>query len=82
MLKLKNIEKKDNWISADYYPEDWKEHGSVAINCLDTDDYSVQLSPKDEKEYSSYPYAVNALNALRDMVEDERELKDATIMTY
>lgn len=82
MLKLKNVEKKDNWIYAEYYPEDWNEYGSVSVNSLNIDDYSVELSPKDEKEYSDYPYAVNALNALRDMAEGKREIEDCTIMWY
>ena len=80
MLKLKNVEKKNNWIYAEYYPEDWNEYGSVSVNSLNIDDYSVELSPKDEKEYSAYPYAVNALNALRDMAEGKREIKDCTII--
>ena len=82
MLKLKNVEKKNIWIYAEYHPEDWNEYGLVSINSLNVDDYSVKLSPKDEKEYSAYPYAVNALNALRDMVEGKREIKDCTIMWF
>lgn len=82
MLELKNVTKKDNWIYADYYPEDWGEKGEVALNCLNLDDYRVHLSPRDEKEYKAYPYAVEALNGLRDMAEGERDLEDCVIMWY
>lgn len=82
MLKLKNVKKDDNYISAEYWPEDWDEFGMVKVNIYDLDDYEVKLSPKDEKEYSALPYAINALNALRDMAEGKREIKDCTIMWY
>lgn len=82
MLNLRNVRKENNVISADYYPEDWGEFGTVSVNCNDLDDYEVNLSPKDKREYSGYPYAINALNALRDMVEGEREIKDCVVMWY
>lgn len=82
MLKLKNVIKKDNWIKAEYYPEDWEEFGIVSVNCLDLDDYKMKLSPIDEKEYSGYPYAIYALNGLRDMAEGKRKIKDCKIMWY
>lgn len=82
MLKLKNVKRIDNWIHADYYPEDWGEFGKVSVNCLDIRDYKMELSPTDEKEYSGYPYAIHALNGLRDMVEGKKEIKDCTIMWY
>lgn len=82
MLKLKNVIKKNNWITAEYYPEDWEEFGIVSVNCLELDDYKIKLSPTDEKEYSGYPYAIEALNGLRDMAEGKREIKDCKIMWY
>ncbi|MDU3688162.1 MAG: hypothetical protein E7G18_05695 [Anaerococcus hydrogenalis] len=82
MLNLKNVKKINNWIYADYYPEDWNEFGSVSVNCLNINDYEIKLSPTDEKEYSSYPYATQALNGLRDMVEGKKEIKDCKIMWY
>lgn len=82
MLHLRNVKKENNVISADYYPEDWGEFGTVSVNCNDLDDYEICLSPKDKREYSGYPYAVNALNALRDMAKGGRGIEDCVVMWY
>lgn len=82
MLMLKNIKKINNWICADYYPEDWNKFGRVSVNCADLADYKIKLSPTDEKEYGDYPYATEALNALRDMIKGKKEIKDCKIMWY
>lgn len=82
MVKLKNVTKKDDWLYADYYPKEWGRKGTITLNSLDLDDYRVHLSPKDEKEYKSYPYAAEALNGLRDMAEEKRGIQDCVIMWY
>jgi hypothetical protein len=82
MLYLKNVRKEDNRIIADYYPEDWNEHGTVSVNINDLDDFEMILSKTDEKEYSAYPYAIEALNGIRSMAEGEREIEDCIIMWH
>lgn len=82
MLLLKNVRKEKNRIYANYYPEDWGEFGTVSVNVKDMNDYEINLSNTDQKEYSDYPYAINALNALRDMAKGKREIKDCKIMWY
>ena len=82
MLSLKNVKKEKNRIYADYYPEDWEEYGSISVNCNDLNDYEIKLSPTDKKEYSANPYAINALNVIRNMAKGEKEIKDCTIMWY
>ena len=82
MLNLKNVRKEGNFIIADYYPEDWGEFGTVSVHCDDLDDFEMRLSPKDEREYRGYPYAVNALNALRAMAKGRREIEDCMVMWY
>lgn len=80
MLNLKNVRKEGNRVFADYYPENWGEFGTVSVSVDDFDDYTFILSDRDKKEYSAYPYAINALNALRRMIENGEELKDAMVM--
>ncbi len=82
MPYLKKVRREGNFIIADYYPKDWVGFGTVSVNCNDVDDYEISLSPKDKREYSGYPYAVNALNALRDMAEGGREIQDCLVMWY
>jgi hypothetical protein len=48
----------------------------------DLNDYEINLSKTDQKEYSGYPYAINALNALRNMAVGKQEIKDCKIMWY
>lgn len=82
MLYLKNVRKEKDRLHADYYPEDWGEFGSVSVKLNDLNDYILNLSEKDQVEYAAYPYAINALNALRDMVRGKREIKDCLVMWY
>ncbi len=82
MLYLKNVKRENDYMTADYYPEDWGEYGTVSVNYYNLDDYTIKLSPTDERQYKLYPYAINALNALRDMVEGKRDIKDCVVMWF
>lgn len=79
MLNLKNVRREDDWILADYVPEDWDEIGSIAVNVNNLDDYKI-IKSKSDYEFCSY--ATDALNAVRRMATGEEELSDKMVMTY
>lgn len=78
MLVLRQITKRDNIISANYYPENEKVSGRIEVD-LTTGKIS-SLEKAKGYEYSSAP--VHAKRALLQMAELETMPKEETIMWY
>lgn len=78
MLVLREITKKDNIISADYYPENSIEGGHIEVD-LSTEDICF-LEKAKGYEYSSAP--AHALNALLQMKTLETMPRERKIMWY
>lgn len=78
MLKLKNIEKKNCIISAEYDPENSGELGNISI---DVQDGSL-VESKASKMDSSFPIYLNhAVDALRKL-KDEKELPEEKLVMW
>lgn len=80
MIFLRNIRKDEYRIYGDYYPEDSKIlFGTVSVNLNDLDDYTINESGY-ERDFNNHK--AHAINALRDIIEGKREMKDTQIMWY
>ncbi len=79
MVRLKNIKREGNIISADYYPESTNERGFVAvdINTLEM----VECIETSEDEVLGWYYHFTKV-ALIEMCNDEKPPKERTVMWY
>ena len=68
MLVLRNINKKDNIIEADFYPEDGKEYGHIKVDLITGKYISLDLAKG--YEHSTCPsHAKRELIAMAKMEE-------------
>ena len=79
MLRLKNIEKNDDRISAEYDPEDSGEFGYVSISA----ETGTILDSKPSTMDQTFPIYLNhAADALKKLVDSKELPKEKTIMWY
>ena len=79
MLKLKNISKNNNIISADYYPENSSEIGKICIDINSGEIMEKQLTTYDE----IFPlYFDHAVSYLKNISKLDNYPKEKLVMWY
>lgn len=82
MIKLINIKRSDNFIEADYLPEDSKERGYVKVD-TQTKEIIESRHSKYEEPYEKYSECrIMAARGLRELIEAKTIPEEKIIMWY
>ena len=78
MVTLRNIERRDGILSADYFPEDREDSGRISIRESDGEEVEYIQAPTDSVGKFHGPVAYG----LKQLVGVEKLPKEKTIMWY
>lgn len=79
MVTLVKLKKTDEYIEANYVPEDTQEEGCIKMRLSDGEVVERQLTPSDELMKW---YFIHARNELRRIIEEGSEPERRVVMWY
>lgn len=79
MLKLRNLKRNQAIIESDFYPEDGKQAGHIAVNTT-TGEVISKVMPKGYED--TFGYTAHAFRALLKLAENEILPSEYTVMWY
>lgn len=82
MLNLENVKRKDNIITAEYYPEGNKADKGFIEYDITKNKVSNYVYSERDKETEMHSYFKKAVNAIEDMIEENNIQNSKLIMWY